>query len=72
MLGDVCTLAMKLCVRPFFIHFLHVAVGCTSLEIISEVFDRGIDKLWHISRPKDARSSAFMAQSLCQLNVRRI
>ncbi len=30
---------------PISLHFRHVAPGCTSLEIISEVFDRGIDKL---------------------------
>jgi hypothetical protein len=73
-LGAVCTLAMELCARPFFVHFLQVAIGCTSLEILSEVFDRGIEKMsgWHISRPKDSRSGAFMVQSLYQLNVKRI
>lgn len=59
---------------PFFVHFLQVAIGYTSLEILSEVFDRDIEKMLggHISRPKDSRSSAFMAQSLYRLNVKRI
>lgn len=74
MLGAVCTLAMELCGRPFFVHSLQFAIGCTRLDILSEVFDSGADKMsaWHISRPKDSRSAAFMVRSLRQLNVRRI
>jgi hypothetical protein len=49
------------------------SIRYTGLEILSEVFDRDIEKMsgWHISRPKDSRSSAFMAQSLCN-NVKKI